>query len=113
LDVDPEKLREGKLDNETLRRAFVIAGALFDALPEWTVPSIEASIRRVAEITGAKLRDVVRPFYVAITGSAQSVPLFDSMQILGRDLVRERLRIALERLGGATSKEQEAWKKGL
>jgi len=27
--------------------------------------------------------------------------------------VRERLRIALERLGGATSKEQEAWKKGL
>jgi glutamyl-tRNA synthetase len=113
LDVDPAKLREGKLDDPTLRRAFVTAAALFDALPEWTVASIEASVRRIAEILGAKLRDVVRPFYVAITGSAQSVPLFDSMQILGRDLVRERLRIALEKLGGATAKEQEEWKKAL
>ena len=113
IDVDVAKLQEGKLDNVTLRRAFVTAAALFDAQAEWTVSAIESSIRRVAEVLDVKLRDVVRPFYVAITGSAQSVPLFDSMQILGRDLVRERLRIALERLGGATSKEQEAWKKGL
>jgi len=113
IDVDPAKLREGKLEGDALRRAFVVAAALLDALPEWTVPGIEGAIRRVAELLDAKLRDVVRPFYVAITGSAQSVPLFDSMRILGRDLVRERLRVALERLGGATAKEQEAWKKGL
>jgi len=113
IDVDPAKLREGKLDDLTLRRAFVTAAALFDALPEWTVPGIEAAIRRTADIVEAKVRDVVRPFYVAVTGSAQSVPLFDSMQILGRDLVRERLRGALEKLGGASAKEQEAWKKGL
>jgi glutamyl-tRNA synthetase len=113
LDVDPAALREGKLDDDSLRRGFVVASALFDAQPEWTVPLIEASIRRTSEILDKKLRDVVRPFYVAITGSAQSVPLFDSMQILGRDLVRERLRGALERLGGATAKEQEAWKKAV
>jgi len=113
LEVDPAKLREGKLDDDSLRRGFVVASALFDAQAEWTVPSIEASIRRTSEILEKKLRDVVRPFYVAITGSAQSVPLFDSMQILGRDLVRERLRGALERLGGATAKEQEAWKKAV
>jgi len=59
------------------------------------------------------VRDVVRPFYVAITGSAQSLPLYDSMLLLGRDLVRERLRVALDRLGGATNAETEAWKKQL
>jgi glutamyl-tRNA synthetase len=111
LDVDPARLREGKLDEESLRKAFVLASTLFDALEDWDVGGIEQIVRRIADVLGAKLRDVVRPYYVAITGSAQSVPLFDSMQILGRDLVRERLRGALEKLGGASAKEQEAWKK--
>jgi hypothetical protein len=33
------------------------------------------------------------------------------MVLLGRDLVRERLRVALETLGGATKAETEAWRK--
>ena len=33
---------------------------------------------------------------VAIAGSAQSTPLFDSMEILGKDLCRARLRKALD-----------------
>ena len=45
---------------------------------------------------GKKMRDVARPFYVAITGSPTSIPLYDSMELLGRDVVRERLRNALE-----------------
>ena len=35
------------------------------------------------------------------------------MMLLGRDLVRERLRFALEALGGASSAEREAWAKAL
>jgi hypothetical protein len=30
---------------------------------------------------------------------------------LGRDLVRDRLRVALETLGGASKAETEAWRK--
>jgi glutamyl-tRNA synthetase len=83
----------------------------FDALAEWDAPSIEAAVRGVVDISGAKLRDAVRPLYIAVTGSPQSVPLFESMVLLGRDLVRERLRVALETLGGATKAETEAWRK--
>jgi glutamyl-tRNA synthetase len=43
-----------------------------------------------------KLRDLLRPFYVAIAGSSTSTPLFDSMEILGKDICRARLRRALE-----------------
>jgi glutamyl-tRNA synthetase len=57
----------------------------------------------------AKLKDVIRPFYIAITGSAQGVPLFDAITHLGRDIIRERLRHAMELLGPATSKETKAW----
>jgi glutamyl-tRNA synthetase len=114
LDVSAEQLRGGgKLDDLALRRAIVMATTLLDALDVWDVPHIEQIIRNIADALGKKLREVVRPFYVAIAGNPQSVPLFDSMVILGRDLVRERLRVALERLGGATAAEQEAWKKML
>jgi glutamyl-tRNA synthetase len=111
LEITADQLRAGKLDDESLRKAFVLALAIFDALPEWEFDAIAAGVARIAEIAGAKVRDVVRPFYVAVTGSPQSLPLYDSMVLLGRDLVRERLRVALERLGGATGAETERWKK--
>ena len=111
LDVTAEQLRAGKLDDEALRKAFSLALSMFDALPDWELEPISASMTHLAEILGAKVRDVVRPFYVAIAGRAQSLPLYDSMVLLGRDLVRERLRGALECLGGATKAEAEAWKK--
>jgi glutamyl-tRNA synthetase len=91
----------------------VLVAAGLDALPVWDVKAIEDVVRGTCDALGKKLRDFVRPFYVAVNGQPQSVPLFDSMEILGRDLVRERLRVALERLGGASANEQEAWKKML
>jgi glutamyl-tRNA synthetase len=54
-----------------------------------------------------KLRDFLRPFYVAIAGSATSTPLFDSMEILGRDLCRARIRRALELLPAAASEKKQ------
>jgi hypothetical protein len=33
------------------------------------------------------------------------------MELLGRDLVRERFRVALEKLGGVKNAEAEQWKK--
>jgi glutamyl-tRNA synthetase len=111
VEVSAEALRAGKLDDETLRKTFVLAMALFDALPAWEIGAIEGVVRNVTELVTKKLRDVVRPFYLAITGSERSVPLFNSMEILGRDLVRERLRVALDVLGGASAKERETWLK--
>jgi glutamyl-tRNA synthetase len=35
--------------------------------------------------------------------------LFDAITHLGRDIIRERLRHAMELLGPATSKEVKAW----
>jgi len=94
-----ELLRAGKLDDAELRTAFALAQAELDALRAYDVPSIETVLKGVAERMDRKFRDVVRAFYVAIAGSPTSVPLFDSMEILGRDVVRERLRHALELLG--------------
>ncbi len=111
LDVTAEELRSSKLDDTALRKALQLATWGFDALSTWETGEIEAVLKGVAATVGVKLRDVTRPFYVAITGSATSVPLYDAIEILGRDIVRERLRHALEVLGGVTSSELKEWQK--
>jgi glutamyl-tRNA synthetase len=98
LAVTADELRGGKLDVDELRTAFAGALARFDALTVWDHPSIERVLRAVGDELGKKFRDVVRPFYVAITGSPTSIPLFDAMELLGRDVCRERLRRALAQL---------------
>jgi len=111
LDVTTEQLRSSKLDDVSLRKALQLATWGFDALGRWQTADIEAVLKNVAETLGVKLRDLTRPFYVAITGSATSVPLYDAIEILGRDIVRERLRHALEVLGGVTFAELKEWQK--
>jgi glutamyl-tRNA synthetase len=52
----------------------------------------------VAESVGRKLAKAQAPIRVAITGKKVGPPLFESMAILGREKVLERLRSALSRL---------------
>ncbi len=61
---------------------------------EWNKESIEAELRAVAERMGKKLKVIVAPLFVAVSGSQRSLPLFDSMEILGRAVVRQRLKVA-------------------
>jgi glutamyl-tRNA synthetase len=61
---------------------------------EWTVEAIDQELRAVADKLGKKLRVVTPPLFVAMSGSSRSLPLFDSMALLGRSVVRQRLKIA-------------------
>lgn len=110
LPLRVEELRNCNLDETALRRSLALAMWDFDALDAWDRVGIEAVLKSVAARLGEKFRIVVRPFYVAITGSATSLPLFDAMELLGRDLCRERLRHALELLGGVRSSEEKHWR---
>jgi len=72
----------------------------FEGLRTFTTRAIEELFRELVEKTDLRLRDAIRPFYVAITGAEAAPPLFQSMEILGSDLVRVRLRRAIDALGG-------------
>ncbi len=62
------------------------------ALPEdFTRDEIEAAIRQLAEQQGVKVKDLVAPLRLAITGSKVSPPLFEAMELLGREEVLARL----------------------
>ena len=98
-----------KLDALSIRRALTLSVAEFDKLAAWNAVAIERVIGRIAAALDKKARDIARPFYVAITGSATSIPLYDSMELLGRDLVRERLRNAIDLLGAPSKRELQEW----
>ncbi|WP_337267297.1 glutamate--tRNA ligase [Oryzifoliimicrobium ureilyticus] len=65
-----------------------------EKIHEWTVASIEEELRAISDRLGKKLRVVTPPLFVAMSGSSRSLPLFDSMALLGRSVVRQRLKTA-------------------
>ena len=81
---------------EELQEILSTVQADLEKMPEWTVASIEAELRAVADRLGKKLKVVVAPLFVAVTGSSRSLPLFDSMALLGRSVVRQRLKLAIQ-----------------
>ncbi len=108
------RLADGvKLTPEQQRQAYHLALVQFDAMIEWNRGGVESALRRTAEVLDVKIKDFIRPMYLAITGAAQGVPLFEATVHLGRDIIRERLRHAIELLGPVTAKEAKAWEEML
>ncbi len=67
-------------------------------LVEWSTSAIEASLRAMLDEHGLSARKGLQPLRVAATGSSVSPPLFESLEILGRERTLERLQKALDRL---------------
>jgi glutamyl-tRNA synthetase len=67
-----------------------------DALGEWSTAAIEEALRgRLVEELGLKPRLAFGPVRVAVTGSRVSPPLFESLELLGRERSLGRLQAAL------------------
>jgi glutamyl-tRNA synthetase len=53
----------------------------------------------LAEKVGKKLGKAQAPIRIAVTGRKVGPPLFESMEVLGRDAVLERITAVADRLG--------------
>jgi glutamyl-tRNA synthetase len=69
--------------------------AALEPLPSWDAASIEAALKSaLIDGLGLKPRKAFAPVRVAVTGRAVSPPLYESMELLGRDRTLGRLRSA-------------------
>jgi glutamyl-tRNA synthetase len=92
--VDPDDAAK-QLNEDGLEVAKAAREALAE-LGEWTTEGIEASLRRaLVEERGLKPRLAFGPVRVAVTGSRVSPPLFESMELLGREVSLARLDAVL------------------
>ena len=69
------------------------------ALGSWSTEVIEATLREMPEKLGIGAGKAFQPLRVAVTGSAVSPPLFESMAALGREATLQRLERARQELG--------------
>ena len=93
----------GKFEAPVVARLLKIAEWELEKVRTWDRDSLSGLFQRMAETEETKLKDLLRPFFFAISGSAVSLPLFDGMTLLGPDLSRVRLRKALNQLSEAGS----------
>ncbi len=85
-----------KLLGPDARPALEAAIAALSDLPSWGYEEIEAALRAaLVEGLGLKPKVAFGAVRVAVTGRRVSPPLFQSMELLGRDRSLDRLRAAL------------------
>jgi len=72
-----------------------------DAVPAWTAAEIEESLKAtLIDGLGLKPRKAFAPVRVAVSGRTVSPPLYETMELLGRERSLARLRAGAERAGG-------------
>ncbi|GAB2923006.1 glutamate--tRNA ligase [Rhodococcus aerolatus] len=78
------------------REPLQAAVSALDAVADWTPPAIEEALRTaLVDGLGLKPRKAFAPVRVAVTGSTISPPLYESLELLGRERTLARLRAAL------------------
>jgi glutamyl-tRNA synthetase len=83
-----------------------------DEQENWGRPGIEKASHEVAETFQVNHKKVIIPIlYASLTGKRQGPPLFDSVEILGKDRTRARFLNAIEFLGGISGKKMDALSK--
>ena len=73
-------------------------------LDSFNKESIYTLFKTLSEKLEIKLKYLTQPLYIAISGKTVSTPLFDTMEILGSDISRMRIRSAMEELGDISKK---------
>jgi glutamyl-tRNA synthetase len=100
----------GKMEPEQSAKLLKIAEWELEKTTSWDRDSLSSVFQRIAEVEDLKLKQLLPLFFMAMSGSTVSLPLFDGIALLGPDLTRMRLRHALELL---SAKGQGLSKKGI
>jgi glutamyl-tRNA synthetase len=97
-----EKSWEKVMERDETASALLRAANELYADCEWTRDELHRFTAELGESFGKKLGKAQAPIRVAVTGTQVGPPLFESLEVLGRDETRRRISAALARLGSTT-----------
>jgi len=109
-------LNEASFEGVKGKREDIVRGMQFalwrmEALSHWTRDTVWDELKALADAMGVKVKDLLAPLFVAIAGSSASFSVVDSMEMLGPDMSRARIRHAIEVLGGVSKKAMKRLEK--
>lgn len=79
---------------------------------DWTADALKTATEETGAALGLKLGKAQAPVRVAVTGRTVGLPLFESLELLGRERVQARLEVALERLRAEEKDAEKAADEG-
>ncbi|MDP1807980.1 MAG: glutamate--tRNA ligase, partial [Actinomycetota bacterium] len=82
------------LQKEGAAAALEAAAAKLALIDDWTHDVLDTALRALADELGQKPGKVFQPIRVAISGRTVSPPLFESLEILGKETTLARLEAA-------------------
>lgn len=111
LPLDPTLLTKGF--EEPLRVAELLQMTQWEIEKTnvWDADSIKVMFLRISEKEDIKFKSLLPIFFTACTGSAVSLPLFDAMALMGRDLCLRRVQYAQEALTAAWDRAERQSRK--
>ena len=87
------------LEKDVVIRVLYLASRSLESAKHWDKDQIFQLFSLAAESLKLDLKKFMVPIFMAISGRSVSLPIFDSMAILGRDLSIDRMRSAMDCLG--------------
>jgi glutamyl-tRNA synthetase len=91
----------GKIDKAEAIKSLQVSVARMDSLKDWNAASLEAVFRPLAEELELKTGAFFGLLRVALTGRTAAPPLFQTMDVLGKERCLKRLKMALAKLGAS------------
>ena len=111
LPIRLEHLKSSGMDEDQLLAVLQYALWRLEAVQDWNRDNIFEALQSVADGMNIKLKPFLVPLFIAITGSTASISVMDSMNLLGADMSRARLRHAIEITGGIGKKKLKKMEK--
>jgi glutamyl-tRNA synthetase len=100
LDVDLGPVPE--VSGKELGKALLELVEGFEQLPEFAAAGLEQQSRALSDARGWKTKHLFMVLRLAVTGRKASPPLFETMEVLGKEICRHRLRRAAELVAQAS-----------
>ncbi|RLQ23200.1 glutamate--tRNA ligase [Seongchinamella sediminis] len=111
LPISEENFASVRGEREDIVKGLQFALWRMEALQQWHRDNIWTELKALADATGVKVKDFLAPIFVAIAGTSASFSVVDSMEMLGPDMSRARLRCAIAVLGGVSKKAMKRLEK--
>jgi len=104
LPITEEDFAGIRTEREDLVKSMQFALWRLEALQQWNRDAIWNELKGIADALGVKVKDFLAPLFVAIAGTSASFSVVDSMEMIGPDMSRARIRHAIAVLGGVSKK---------
>lgn len=110
-ELTEEKFQFKQMEMDDVKKHLQFVLWRLEAQNDWHRDALNQLFIDLANDLDIKIRDLLGPVFVAVSGKPVSPPLFDSMSILGADLIRARVRHAINVLGGISKKQAKKLEK--